>query len=61
LGDIYAGDNGLECLVIMAPEQVVELFERPALCAALQDRWRPLKGQLANHNKVLRDKPLVKY
>lgn len=62
LGDIYAGDNGLECLVILAPEQVIELFERPAITAALKDRWKPLRGQLTNHNKILRDKePIYQY
>jgi len=43
LGDIYAGENGLECLVLVAPEMIVDHFEIPSLRVLLLERYEFLK------------------
>ena len=41
-GDIYAGEYGLECLVLPAPEQVIDEFEIPILLKVMEKKYSGL-------------------
>ena len=41
-GDIYAGEKGLEVLVLMAPEQVIDEFEKPILLEVMKRKYYSL-------------------
>ena len=38
-GDIYAGKKGLECLILMTPEQVIDEFEKPILKEVMKRKY----------------------
>ena len=42
LGDIYAGKEGLDCLVVQHPDLVLAMYERELLKGALKNQHRDL-------------------
>ena len=42
LGDIYAGKDGMDCLVVQRPDLVISLFERELLRGTLKNQHRNL-------------------
>jgi len=61
LGDIYAGKDGMDCLVVQEPDLVISLFERDLLKGVLKHQHRNLIQMIETQNKYLAIHPLNKY
>ena len=60
-GDIVAGPNGLECLVLMAPDQLIHMFERESIRNTFGGRHKLLLTQLERTYSQLAEAPILKY